>query len=125
MARFLITGAKGQVGSCLVPQLQGKAEVLALARDELDITNQSAVKNAIISFHPDIIINAAAYTAVDRAETDIKLAEAINISGAQFLAGAANEIDAAILHISTDYVFDGTDTHPYKEDEQTRPQSVY
>ena len=107
MAKFLITGAKGQVGYCLTHQLQGKHEILAVDRDELDITDKSAVKNVVENFRPDVIINAAAHTAVDRAETEVELSESINVKGPQYLAEAAKSIDAAILHISTDYVFDG------------------
>lgn len=125
MAKFLITGAKGQVGHCLTQQLQGKHEVLAVDRDELDITDQSAVKNAVENFRPDVIINAAAHTAVDRAETEVELSEAINVKGPQYLAEAAKDVGAAILHISTDYVFDGQREGKYKETDATDPQGVY
>lgn len=125
MAKFLITGAKGQVGHCLTEQLTGKAEILAVDRDELDITDQSAVNKIVKIFKPDVIINAAAHTAVDRAESEVELSEAINVRGPQYLAEAANEIGAVILHISTDYVFEGTGSGKYKEDDQTNPQGVY
>ena len=125
MAKFLITGAKGQVGYCLTQQLQGKHEILAVDRDKLDITDQSAVKNAVENFHPDVIINAAAHTAVDRAETEVELSEAINVKGPQYLAEAAKDVGATILHISTDYVFDGQREGKYKETDATDPQGVY
>ncbi|OFO65923.1 dTDP-4-dehydrorhamnose reductase [Haemophilus sp. HMSC068C11] len=125
MAKFLITGAKGQVGYCLTQQLQGKHEILAVDRDELDITDQSAVKNAVENFHPDVIINAAAHTAVDRAETEVELSEAINVKGPRYLAEAAKDVGATILHISTDYVFDGQREGKYKETDATDPQGVY
>lgn len=125
MAKFLITGAKGQVGHSLTEQLTGKAEILAVDRDELDITDRDAVFNVVKIFKPDVIINAAAHTAVDRAESEVELSEAINVKGPQYLAEAANEIGAVILHISTDYVFEGTGTGEYKEDDQTNPQGVY
>ncbi|MDY5105727.1 MAG: dTDP-4-dehydrorhamnose reductase [Actinobacillus minor] len=125
MAKFLITGAKGQVGHCLTEQLTGNAEILAVDRDELDITDQSAVNKIVKTFKPDVIINAAAHTAVDRAESEVELSEAINVKGPQYLAEAANEIGAVILHISTDYVFEGTGSGEYKEDGQTNPQGVY
>lgn len=125
MAKFLITGAKGQVGHCLTQQLTGNAEILAVDRDELDITDQSAVKKIVETFKPDVIINAAAHTAVDRAESEVELSEAINVKGPQYLAEAANEIGAVILHISTDYVFEGSGSGEYKEDDQTNPQGVY
>lgn len=125
MAKFLITGANGQVGYCLTQQLSGKAELLAVDRDELDITNRDAVFNTIRSFRPDVVINAAAHTAVDRAETEIELSEAINVKGPQYLAEASNEVGAVILHISTDYVFNGKGSHEYKESDETGPQGVY
>lgn len=125
MAKFLITGANGQVGYCLTQQLQGKHEILAVDRDELDITDQSAVKQAVENFCPDVIINAAAHTAVDRAETEVELSEAINVKGPQYLSEAANSVGATILHISTDYVFDGQRSGKYKESDTTDPQGVY
>jgi dTDP-4-dehydrorhamnose reductase len=125
MAKFLITGAHGQVGYCLTQQLQGKHEILAVDRDELDITDERAVKKAIEDFRPHVIINAAAHTAVDRAETEVELSEAINVKGPKYLAKAAKSIDAAILHISTDYVFDGQREGKYKETDTTAPQGVY
>ena len=125
MAKFLITGANGQVGYCLTQQLQGEHEILAVGRNELDITDQSAVKKAIENFCPNVIINAAAHTAVDRAETEIELSKAINVKGPQYLAEAAKSVSAAILHISTDYVFDGQRAGKYKESDVTDPQGVY
>ena len=125
MAKFLITGAYGQVGYCLTQQLQGKHLVLAVDRDELDITDERAVNKAIEDFRPNVIINAAAHTAVDRAETEVELSEAINVKGPKYLAKAAKSIDAAILHISTDYVFDGQREGKYKETDTTAPQGVY
>lgn len=125
MAKFLITGANGQVGYCLTQQLQGKHEILAVDRDELDITDQSAVKRTVENFRPDVIINAAAHTAVDRAETEVELSEAINVKGPQYLAEVAKDVGAAILHISTDYVFDGQQKGKYKETDTTDPQGIY
>ena len=125
MAKFLITGTNGQVGYCLTQQLQGEHEILAVGRNELDITDQSAVKKAIENFCPNVIINAAAHTAVDRAETEIELSKAINVKGPQYLAEAAKSVGAAILHISTDYVFDGQRAGKYKESDATDPQGVY
>ena len=119
MAKFLITGSKGQVGYCLVRQLTGKADILAVDREELDITNKDQVFEVVQSFQPDIIINAAAHTAVDKAETEIELSEAINVYGPQYLAEASNKIGATILHISTDYVFNGEGMRAYKETDET------
>lgn len=126
MAKFLITGAHGQVGYSLTRKLQGKHNVLAVDRNKLDITDQSAVKKTVENFRPDVIINAAAYTAVDRAETEIELSEKINVKGPQYLAESAKGVGAAILHISTDYVFDGQRREgKYKETDVTDPQGVY
>ena len=125
MAKILITGANGQVGYCLTQQLHGKHTILAVDRDELDITDRDAVFATVASFKPDVIINAAAHTAVDKAETEVELSEAINVKGPQYLAEAAKSIDSAILHISTDYVFDGQRAGKYKESDSTDPQGVY
>ncbi|MGI2173246.1 dTDP-4-dehydrorhamnose reductase [Shewanella ulleungensis] len=125
--RILITGKNGQVGSCLVDQLNTMSDVtmLALDRDQLDITDATQVNKVVSEFNPNIIINAAAYTAVDKAEQECKLASAINRDGPQNLALAANKVDAAIIHISTDYVFDGDSVNSYTESDVTAPQGEY
>lgn len=123
--KILITGNKGQVGFCLTQQLKGNADILAVDRDELDITDKSAVFTVIETFRPDVIINAAAHTAVDRAETEIELSQAINVEGPRNLALAAEKIGSAILHISTDYVFSGEGSEEYKETDPVDPQGVY
>ncbi|KJG13753.1 dTDP-4-dehydrorhamnose reductase [Photobacterium iliopiscarium] len=125
--KVLITGCNGQVGSCLVNLLQNKAsvEICAVDRAELDITQQDAVSHYVSSFQPDVIINAAAHTAVDKAEQQIELSYAINRDGPKYLAQAANEIGALMLHISTDYVFDGTKETTYVETDLVNPQSIY
>ncbi|TCP95515.1 dTDP-4-dehydrorhamnose reductase [Cricetibacter osteomyelitidis] len=125
MAKILITGSRGQVGTSLVEQLAGKAEILAVSSEQLDITNRPAVIKAVNAFQPDVIINAAAYTAVDRAESEVQMAEAVNVNGAKYLAEAADLVGAAILHISTDYVFDGQGVGEYKESDSVDPQGVY
>ncbi|ULJ60966.1 dTDP-4-dehydrorhamnose reductase [Wielerella bovis] len=125
MIKYLITGANGQVGSQLVAQLQSKAEILATDRDTLDITDKQAVFQAAQTFRPHFIINAAAHTAVDKAESERDLAHAINCTGAENLALAAQNVGATILHISTDYVFDGKGETPYRETDPVAPQSVY
>ena len=124
--KILVTGANGQVGHCLQQQLQNSGmDFVALARADLDISDAQAVENAVQQIQPDVIINAAAYTAVDKAEQEQALAFAINRDGAANLAHAAKKIDAAILHISTDYVFAGDATGIYSEDASTTPQGVY
>lgn len=123
--KILITGANGQVGQALVNKLQGKAELLAVTREQLDITNEAKVKAQVEAFLPDVIINAAAYTAVDKAEQEQELAHQINAAGPGFLAKAAESINAALLHISTDYVFAGDKQGSYSEQDLTNPQGVY
>ncbi len=127
MMKILITGADGQVGRSLVEQLNlnSDIETLACNRQDLDITNNKLVDDLVSSFRPDVIINAAAYTAVDRAESEPELAYAINRDGAKYLAVSANKIGAVILHISTDYVFSGEKVGFYTEDDIVNPQSVY
>ena len=90
--RILITGCNGQVGHCLTERLKNKANVLALDYEGLDITNQQAVIKTVTDFKPNYIINAAAHTAVDRAEQEVELSNAINCAGPQYLAVAAQEI---------------------------------
>lgn len=124
--KILVTGANGQVGYCLRQQLSAtKLKFVALTREELDISDAQAVGNAVEQILPDIIINAAAYTAVDKAEHERELAFRINRDGAANLARAAKQIGAAILHISTDYVFAGDAKGTYSENFPTAPQGVY
>ncbi|MEZ8375751.1 dTDP-4-dehydrorhamnose reductase [Vibrio cyclitrophicus] len=125
--RVLITGCYGQVGSCLTQQLanNGNVTVRGLDREHLDITNQKAVSAAVAEFKPTIIINAAAHTAVDKAEEEVDLSYAINRDGPKYLAEAAQSVGAAILHISTDYVFEGNKAGEYVETDTTNPQGVY
>jgi dTDP-4-dehydrorhamnose reductase len=120
--RYLITGAAGMLGQDVQAALKDRA-VTALSRAELDITDQDAV-NAAVSGH-DVIVNCAAYTKVDDAETHEDLAYAINATGAANLARAAAANGARLVQVSTDYVFDGTATTPYPEDAQRRPVSAY
>lgn len=124
--KLLLTGYKGQVGHCLLKQAQALGwSVLAVDRDELDITDKSAVFAKTEAFAPHVIINAAAHTAVDRAETDVENSYAINRDGAAFLAQAATEVGAVMLHISTDYVFAGDKEGLYVESDPVDPQGVY
>ena len=125
LPRILITGGSGQVGCCLKAQLQGCAEFSAPDSAVLDISNRDSVWRAVEAFRPDYIINAAAYTAVDKAESDAERAFAVNRDGAHHLAEAAEASGAAMLHISTDYVFDGAGGAPYDEAAQTAPQNIY
>lgn len=125
MFKVLITGAKGQVGSELVKLAPKEFTVIGLGSEQLDITNQDQVK-AIVALHaPDLIINAAAYTTVDKAESDSETAFAVNEHAVAWLAQAAMKADIPLFHISTDYVFDGEATEPYKETDPVNPQSIY
>lgn len=125
--RVLVTGCKGQVGHCLVEILSNAENValLAVDREELDITKQESINEAVNAFKPTIIINAAAHTSVDKAEQEVELSYSINRDGPKFLAEAAQRIGATILHISTDYVFEGNKEGEYVEDDATNPQGVY
>lgn len=125
--RILITGSHGQVGCSLTDRLSKNENitVLAVDRDKLDITDKYAVKAIVDEFKPNIIINAAAHTAVDKAEVEVELSYAINRDGPKYLAKAAHDVGAAILHISTDYVFEGNKVGQYVESDTTNPQGVY
>lgn len=123
--KVLLTGSEGQIGRSLTRQLQGKADVLACSRDTLDITDREAVFAQIDDFRPQIVINAAAYTAVDKAESEPASAEAVNHQGARYLAEATAKAGAALLHISTDYVFNGNKKEAYRENDPIDPQGVY
>lgn len=124
--KVLVTGCYGQVGHCLAQQLAAKKiETLAVDRNDLDITDQAAVIKTVSEFKPDIIINAAAHTAVDKAEEEKELSYQINRDGPKNLALAASAVDAAILHISTDYVFPGDKDGEYSETDTTDPKGIY
>ncbi|MEM5730520.1 dTDP-4-dehydrorhamnose reductase [Shewanella algae] len=123
--KVLVAGCNGQVGHCLVEKLRGKVEFLGLDAQELDITKKKSVIDTINAFKPDVIINAAAYTAVDRAETEPEISYKVNCDGPKYLAEAAQSIGASILHISTDYVFEGNKDGLYNEEDEANPQSIY
>lgn len=124
--KILITGANGQVGHCLQQQLRdSNIPFTAVTREQLDITDAHAVEQLLQTEQPTIVINAAAHTAVDKAETDQDNAFAINRDGIANLARSSANIGAAVFHISTDYVFDGEKDSPYSENDATNPQGVY
>lgn len=123
--KVLITGAQGQVGRCLLALAPAGVTVVGLDLAELDIGDAQAVNRAIQALGPDVIINAAAYTAVDRAETEIDAARRANALGPRHLAHAASACGARLIHISTDFVFDGRAGVPYAPDAATAPLSIY
>jgi dTDP-4-dehydrorhamnose reductase len=125
--KILVTGASGQLGHCLVEQLSNIDNITLKAydREALDITNQQAVSDAISSFKPDFIVNGAAHTAVDKAESEPERAYAINEQGPSNLAKSAQAVNATLIHVSTDYVFDGTKQSPYCEIDIPNPQGIY
>lgn len=124
--RILVTGKKGQVVRSLRERgAKLGVEIIALGRPELDLARPDAISAVIARAKPDVVVNAAAYTAVDQAETEEELAFAINGGGAGAVAAAARAIDVPVVHISTDYVFDGGADRPYREDDGIAPVGAY
>ncbi|MBY8300771.1 dTDP-4-dehydrorhamnose reductase [Vibrio fluvialis] len=125
--RILVTGSSGQVGSSLIELLEKETDInyLPLNRSELDITNFDSVEKVVLGFHPDVIVNTAAYTAVDKAELEPEQAYAINSQGVKHLALAAEKINATVVHLSTDYVFSGDKDGLYSESDLPEPLSIY
>lgn len=123
--RVLITGARGQIGQELLRSAPKDWQVHGLSSSELDITDAQQVMATVQALQPQLIINAAAYTAVDQAENDSKRAYAVNHLGAENLAQAAQTFGCPLLHISTDYVFSGEHKQPYTEHDTAAPCSVY
>ena len=124
--RILVTGADGQVGSELVCRGQdGGAAVVGMTRNDLDITDFESVTHAFASHSPDLVVNTAAYTAVDRAERDHDRAFAVNRDGPAHIARACVERQIPLLHLSTDYVFEGSGSTPLREDAEPNPRTTY
>ncbi|WP_426089409.1 dTDP-4-dehydrorhamnose reductase [Janthinobacterium sp. PSPC1-1] len=123
--KILLTGNTGQLGYELERSLQGLGEIVALGRGELDLSNLDQIRDVIRMVKPGLIVNPAAYTAVDKAETEVELAMRINAEAPAVMAHEAKTLGAAMIHYSTDYVFDGTKGSPYVEDDPTCPINVY
>ena len=123
--KVLITGAGGQLGKELQGSAPEGAEVVALGHAELDVSSAKAVTEVMESLSPELIINTAAYTAVDRAEDDRDAAFEVNATGARNIATAAAPAKTRLIHLSTDYVFDGRAGRPYTPEDEPRPVSVY
>jgi dTDP-4-dehydrorhamnose reductase len=125
MKKILLTGKNGQLGWELQRALASLGNVTALDRVDFDLTNVAAIRRTLQDLRPDIIINPAAYTAVDKAESDPESAMAVNGIAPGILAAEAQNLGAVLVHYSTDYVFDGSKPAPYSEDDLPNPQSVY
>jgi dTDP-4-dehydrorhamnose reductase len=124
--KLLVTGAAGQLGVDVVQHARSLGDdVVALDRVALDITDVDAVRDLLEAVRPDAVVNAAAYTAVDACETNESQAFAVNADAVGHLSAACELVGAHLVHVSTDYVFDGTLDRPYREDDRTNPQSVY
>jgi dTDP-4-dehydrorhamnose reductase len=122
---ILLVGKNGQVGFELQRSLACLGNITATARNTLDLTNDDSIRSVIQSLKPDLIVNAAAYTAVDMAETEQDLAMQINATAPKVIAEQAKQLDIPLIHYSTDYVFNGQNTQPWTEQDQTDPISVY
>jgi dTDP-4-dehydrorhamnose reductase len=132
VVKILVTGAAGQLGRELVDQAstveavtREHVDVLGLSRADLDVTDPVAVRERIASVRPDVVVHAAAWTAVDACESDPQKAMLFNATATNHVVQAARAVDARVVYVSTDYVFDGTKPTPYVEDDPTNPQSVY
>jgi dTDP-4-dehydrorhamnose reductase len=123
--KILIIGSKGQLGTTLTQSVPDEITCTALDLPEFDITDAQQVESVVVGIEPDVIINASAYTAVDKAEEEVELAFAVNAKGPKNLALAARQTGSRLIHISTDYVFDGTACTPYMPDAPCNPLGVY
>jgi dTDP-4-dehydrorhamnose reductase len=125
MMRIAVTGSKGQVATSLLERAGLRAEVVALGRPAFDLTDRAAVVAGLEAARPGVVVNAAAYTAVDKAETEEEAAIQVNSDGAGHVAEAAARLGVPLIHLSTDYVFDGALDRPYREDDPTAPTGAY
>jgi dTDP-4-dehydrorhamnose reductase len=123
--RILLTGKNGQVGGELNQSLSTLGTVIAMGRDQMDLSQPETLGLVIQEVQPDVIINAAAYTAVDKAESEVELAMTVNGTAPGVIAQEAKKVGAGMIHYSTDYVFDGKATSPYEEEDSTGPLSIY
>jgi dTDP-4-dehydrorhamnose reductase len=124
--RIAVTGSQGQVARSLSERAKERGmDVVALARPQFDLTEPETIGTSLTAAAPDVVVNAAAYTAVDKAESEEALAHMINCSGAAMVADAANRLAIPVIHLSTDYVFDGGLDRPFREDDPTGPLNAY
>ncbi|NEO67090.1 MAG: dTDP-4-dehydrorhamnose reductase, partial [Moorea sp. SIO4G2] len=125
MKKILLTGITGQVGQELEDTLSPLGQVIGVGRSDMDLAEPESIRQVIHQIKPDVIVNAAAYTAVDKAETELALAKSINAVAPTIMAEEAQNLGAILLHISTDYVFDGTKNTPYTEQDTPNPIGSY
>lgn len=125
MKKILILGSYGQVGWELRRTLSPLGQIIAHDRDTFDLTSIDFTRRSLQEIKPHVIVNAAAYTAVDKAETDQAACMAINAHAPQLLAEEAKKLNSLLIHYSTDYVFNGSSSHPYKEHDKPNPQNIY
>lgn len=125
MRRILLTGCTGQLGQELQRTLAPLGEVIGVGRKTMDLTLDTSIRQVIVEVKPDLIVNAAAYTAVDKAETETEQARLINATAPKCMAEEAQRLGATLIHISTDYVFDGRKNTPYTEEDTPNPLGVY
>ena len=127
MIKVLVTGGKGQLAQCIqsISNDYPSLDFVFLGSSDLDISNKKEVENYFSKNHFDYCINCAAYTAVDKAEEELEIAKKVNVTGAKSLAIACKKNNVILIHISTDFVFDGTAKSPYTEEDTTNPISVY
>jgi dTDP-4-dehydrorhamnose reductase len=123
--KVMLTGKDGQLGRALLEKIPAGIEVVALGRQDLDLSNKESCHNAVLEYRPDWVLNAGAYTAVDRAESEPDLAMAVNAVAPEAFAQALGEVGGRLLQVSTDFVFNGTQAHPYHPDQPVDPISVY
>ncbi|GAE30924.1 dTDP-4-dehydrorhamnose reductase [Halalkalibacter hemicellulosilyticus] len=123
--KYVVTGANGQLGKALKRRTSSFHELIALSKNDLDVTNESMVHNVLTELKPDVVVHAAAYTKVDLAEEERTQAFQVNAVGTFHIAKACEEIGATMMYISSDYVFDGLRQAPYTEEDQVNPLSMY
>ena len=122
--KILITGINGQLGQELLQKL-GDREAIGVGRERLDLTQPESIRQVVAAVKPDVVINSAAYTAVDKAESEVELAMQVNAIAPGILAQECQKLGIPLIHVSTDYVFDGTQGYPYQDTDKTNPLSVY
>ena len=124
--KILVLGSNGQLGQCMNDHLSHTAhEVVYTSRGQIDIADFEATKHKLLEIAPDAVVNATAFTAVDKAEEEHQAADRINHLAVANIASICNQLDCWLIHVSTDYVFDGISEVPYKEDNPTNPQGIY